>query len=96
MSTILRFLPSGQVRGIYTDEIPLRQILPGVMPQRASRVEVIPEGPHRGKFHVDFTLLAEMTGNDDYRVCLARPFDSYKEAVAAEVEWLRVNYVLGG
>lgn len=94
MTTILRFLPGGEVRGIYTDALPLRHLMPGMIPHRASRVEVIQEGKHRGRFHVDFSLLAEMTGKVEHRACLTETFDSYQEAVAAEVEWLRVNYVL--
>lgn len=91
--TELHFLPGGKVRAIFDDTA--RKVFPNLMPRRASRVEVIPEGKHKGRFHVDFTLLSEQTGRAEHAVCLARPFDSYKEAVEAEVAWLKENYVHG-
>ncbi len=65
------------------------------MPHRASRVEVIAAGKHRGRFHVDFSLLAELSGKAEHCVCLVPTFNSYQEAVAAEVAWLEENYVHG-
>ena len=96
MKNVIRFLPTGEVRGIYTDAVPLRRILPGLMPHRASRIEVVQEGRHRGRFSVDFSLLAELTGNPEHRSSLATTFDSYQEAIRAEVQWLQANYILGG
>ena len=93
MSTTIRFLPGGEVRTVYTDAVPLRKLFPGMTPRRASRIEVIEEGRHAGKFHVDFTLLAHLTGDRAHCVCLATPFESYKEANDAEVAWLTENYV---
>jgi hypothetical protein len=92
---VIHFLPGGEVRAIYTDAPPLRQLLPSAMPRRASRIEVIEEGKHRGKFHVDFSLLAAFTGQAEHAVCLAVPFESYREANDAEVAWLAQHYVKG-
>lgn len=82
------------IRGIWTDQTASGFRQNGTIPQRASRVEVIPSGPHRGKFHVDLTLLSELTGDDRFCVCLLPAFDSYADAVAAEVSWIEQNWVL--
>lgn len=95
MKTLLGvFRPDGEVRTVFSDAAApvLRRL--GAFPQRASRVEVIADGPHRGLFHVDFSLLAGITGRSDHAVCLARPFATHAEAVAAEVAWLRQNWIL--
>lgn len=89
------FLPSGETRAIWSDQVAASFRKKGIIPQRASRVEVIQDGPSRGKFHVDFSLLADATGDERYRVCLSQAFESYADAVAAEVEWLTGNWVLG-
>lgn len=91
------FRPDGTVRAVWDDQTAPSFRAAGVMPRRASRVEVIE--PHFcekkcGLFHVDFTPLAEATGDDRYRVCLAVPFYQYAAAVAAEVRWLQQNWVL--
>lgn len=57
---------------------------------------MIPDGPNRGKFHVDLTLLSEIAGNPRFAVCLTKTFDSYAEAVAAEVRFIEQNWVLEG
>lgn len=91
-----RYMPDGSVRGIWDDSTAKRERSQGSVPHRASRIEAIEEGPNAGLFHVDFTPLAEMTGRDEFRLCLARAFESYEEARRAEVEWLTHNYVLEG
>jgi hypothetical protein len=90
------FRPDGTVRAVWSDTVADSFRAAGALPQRASRVEVIPDGRHRGFFHVDFSLLADITGEPCHRVCLVRPFASYAEAVAAEVRWLELNWVVGG
>lgn len=70
--------------------------LRGAVPLRASRIEVIASGPSAGRFFVDFSLLAESEKRDDFAICLTKTFDSYTEAVATEVDWLKRNYLLGG
>lgn len=89
-----RYLPDGSTRAIWDDAVGGRERHQGVIPQRASRIEVIPDGPKRGLFHVDFTLLAEAVQDDSYRVCLVQTFENYGDANKAEVEWLRKNWVL--
>lgn len=91
-----RYLPDGSTRVIWHDTVGDRERHHGAIPQRASRIEVIPEGPQRGRFHVDFSLLAEATGDDSYRVCLVQTFERYDAANAAEVAWLEQNWVLCG
>ncbi len=85
----------GSVRGIWQDATGEQFRKNGTMPQRASRVEVIPDGPNRSKFHVDFTLLAEARNDPKLAVCLVKTFLSYKDAVAAEVAWLEQNWIIG-
>lgn len=86
----------GQTRAIWSDRSAALFRATGSRPKRASRVEVIEDGPNSGRFGVDFTLLAEATGNEKYRVCLTKAYDRYDEAVAAEVAWIRDNYLLEG
>jgi hypothetical protein len=85
--TVIRFLPGGEMRKLF--EPGDRQAYGHAVPRRASRVEVIPVGPHRGKFFVDFSLLGP-----DYQLCLAQPFDTHDEAVRAEQAWLLENWIL--
>jgi hypothetical protein len=90
------YRPDGTKRAVWSDRAAPSFRKAGVIPERASRVEVIRDGPNRGKFSVDFALLADLTKDERYRVCLARAFESYQEAVRAEVAWLEANWVLGG
>lgn len=95
MPKLLRaYRPDGSTRGVWNDQTAPASRKAGVIPQRASRVEVIPDGPNRGEFHVDLTLLAEITGDPKFQVCLTRTFQSYSEAVAAEVAFIEKNWVL--
>lgn len=55
---------------------------------------MIPDGPNRGRFHVDLSLLAEIAADPRLQVCLAQTFDSYSAAVAAEVRFIEHNWVL--
>ncbi len=96
MVTLLKaYRADGTVRAIWRDVLGpnLRHL--GFLPQRASRIEVVEEGPHRGKFHVDMTLLAELTANPEFAVCFSQTFDSHTEAVAAEVAFIEKNWMLG-
>lgn len=97
MTAVLkRYMPDGSTRSIWDDAVGDRERRAGVIPQRASRIEVVLEGPSRGLFCVDFSLLADATGKEEYRVCLAQTFKSYSEANRAEVEWLKQNFILEG
>lgn len=82
------YRPDATVRAIWSDNLGPELRRAGAFPRRASRVEVIESGPHRGKFHVDLSLMAALTGDHRFAVCLARPFESHADAVAAEVEFL--------
>jgi hypothetical protein len=84
----------GSTRGIWQDATANDFRQAGIIPERASRVEVIREGPNRSKFGVDFTLLAELTGDPKLMVCLTRAYESYSEAVSAEVAWIEQNWIL--
>lgn len=84
----------GRTRAIWSDRSAGFLRATASRPKRASRVEVIEDGPNSGKFGVDFTLLADATGDERYRVCLTRTFERYDAAVEAEVAWLRENYLM--
>jgi hypothetical protein len=94
MSLIKRYCRGGEVRLIWNDQPGLRR--EGFLPRRASRIEVIPDGPRAGLFHVDMSLLAAETGNPEHQVCLTKTFESYQDANRAEVAWLRAYWLLGG
>lgn len=97
MTRILKvYRPDGTTRAIWSDAIAASLRKHDVIPQRASRVEAITEGPHRGKFHVDLSLLASIAKNAKFEVCLTKTFESYAEAVAAEVKFIELNWVLEG
>lgn len=96
MPSLLRaYRPDASTRAIWTDAAgpTLRQ--GGSIPERASRIEVIREGPFRGFFSVDFSLLSRATGDPRYAVCLAKPFAQYGEANQAEVDWLKKRWLVG-
>lgn len=88
-----RYLPTGETRAVWDDSQAARERAQGVIPRRASRVEVVESGPNLGRFHVDFSPLAAATGDPAHLVCLPRTFGGYSEAVEAEVAWLHENYV---
>jgi hypothetical protein len=92
---VTRYMPDGSVREVWSDDQATRLRRAGFVPARASRFEAIAEGEHAGLFHVDFTPLAEVAGDDSFRVCLTRPFSLYDTARSAEVAWLEAHYVLG-
>ena len=96
MKTIKRYLLDGSTRMIWDDRLGDRERSLGVFPQRASRIEVITSGPHRGRFFVDFSPLAEVTRDTRFRQCLSQTFAGYAEANQAEVRWLLNNWVLAG
>jgi hypothetical protein len=90
-----RYLATGEARSLWHDDLAAREQRAGALPVRASRIEVVPEGPGRGRFAVDFSLLAAHTGCDRYRCCLRQTFPRYDQANAAEVAWLLEHYVRG-
>jgi hypothetical protein len=81
------YLPGGGLRKIFETRDRGRY---GAVPRRASRVEVIQEGPQRGRFFVDFSLLG-----DEYQLCLLSTFDDHDEAVTAERSWLDRHWLRG-
>lgn len=96
MTVTKRYMPDGSTRAIWDDAVGDRERQAGVIPQRASRIEVVQEGPSRGRFCVDFSLLADATGREEFRICLTQTFKSYAEANRAEVAWLKQNFILEG
>ena len=91
---IAAYRPDGSRRGIFRRESSGLFRSAGQRPARASRVEVLPNDPD-GRFHVDFGPLADLTGDERFRVCLTQLFPEYEDAVAAEVAWLEKHYVVG-
>lgn len=92
--TFKRYLPSGETRAIYADS--RRHLLREGEVDRASLINPVKEGPNKGRFYVDFSFLADATGEDRFRMCLTQTFETYDEANRVEVEWLEKNWVKEG
>jgi hypothetical protein len=86
--TLIRLLPDGSVRSIYSDTVDYRLFGPDETRQRASSVESVPAGPQRGNWFVDFSALGP-----GYELCLLQTYRKRAEALAAEVAWLRQNWL---
>jgi hypothetical protein len=71
--------PSGRVRAIYSEAIPL-DTLGRLRIVRASKVEPDPEG----RWHADLRLLLGP---------VLGPFDRRSEAIAAEIAWLEKHWL---
>lgn len=84
----LRVLPGGTLKAIWpADEtFDLRGL--GGIARRASHVEMIDSGPHRGRWHVDFSPLGL-----GYEYCLVQTFDRRADALAAEHQHLLENWL---
>jgi len=82
----------GTTRCIYDDR--LAPTLRSSDVHRASHVEPVREGPHRGNWHVDLSPLGELLGRDEFHVCLVTTFPKRADALAAEVAWLERNWIL--
>jgi hypothetical protein len=91
---IKRYLPDGSTRALWAKPHARVYRRHEVLPCRGSHVIAITDGPRRGLFMVDFSPLAEATGDDQYRVCLAQTYESHEDAVEAEHAWLVENWVL--
>ncbi len=92
----LKFSPGGKVRAIHDDNFPWEKAFGpdfAASRRRASIINTVEDGPHAGNFYVDFSHLADATGNDQYRVCLTRTFAREGDAKNAEVVWLTANYI---
>jgi hypothetical protein len=83
---LIRFLPGGGVRKLFAAVD--RQTYPGLIPQRASRVEVIQEGPLRGRFSVEFLELPGLTP-----CCLVETFEDHAAGVRAEQTYLKEQWL---
>lgn len=88
------FLPDGTRRAVWSEAVAPSFRAEGEIPHRASNVEVVEDGPNRGRFHADFTKLSELENDPSLCICLAATFASHAEAVAAEVRWLEQHWVL--
>lgn len=93
-SLLRRYLPDGSIRSLWQDDFAMLNRKQGLKPLRASRVEVIEEGPQAGRFYVDMSPLAIATNNWNYMVCLLPTHERYDAAVAAEQAWIKENWVL--
>lgn len=66
----------------------------GAVPTRASRIEVVEEGPLAGLFYTTI-LVSAITGDPGHDVSLWPPLPSYEESRRREVRWLQDNYIKG-
>jgi len=83
---MIRFLKGGGVRKLFAAE---DRSMFGAVPRRATRIEIVPEGPNRGLFYIDCSPLGP-----EYQFCLTELFEDYKAAVRREEEWLTANWIL--
>jgi len=89
-----RYLPGGDARGVFDDDLAyLHRNGPAEL-VRASRVEAVPEGKRKGEFFVDFSPIADFLHDDSKRVCLTKTFATHRAAVSSEVAWLKEQFVL--
>lgn len=88
-------IEDGVLRAIVedADEAPIVQEAVGAPVVRASSIEPIVDGEYAGWWRVDFHHLARLTGDEKFAFCLPTPFASRKEAIAAEVAWLKANFL---
>lgn len=63
------------------------------LPERASDIGIIQEGRLKGWWFVDFSRVAKMTDDPSMSVCLAHPFRSRREAIEAEIAWMKQNFL---
>ena len=93
-TSIKSYRPDGSARAIWSK--PFARVFRdhGIMPVRGSNVIAITENCNKGWFHVDFTALALITGDERFAVCLREPYETHEEAVAAEHAWLIQNWVM--
>jgi len=92
----LKFSPGGKVRAIHDDNFPWEKAFGpdfAASRRRASIINTVEDGPNAGRFYVDFSHLADATGDEKYRVCLTHTFDREGVAKEAEVVWLTANYI---
>lgn len=94
--TLKRYFPTGETRALWDDAQAGRERDGGAIPRRASHVLVVEDGPHRGRFAVDFSPLAALCDDPALAVCLPATFAAYGDAVRAEVAWLQGHWVLAG
>jgi hypothetical protein len=87
MPTTIRFVRGGGVRKLFE---PWDRTAFGAIPRRASRVEVVEEGPQKGKFFVEMSPLGP-----NFQFCLTETFDDYADAVRAEQGWLTQHWIQG-
>lgn len=88
-------IEDGVLRAIVEDgdEAPMVQEAIGAPVFRASSIEPITEGEYKGWWKVDFHHLAKETGDPRFACSLPQPFVSRKEAIAAEIAWLKTNFL---
>jgi len=84
----VRYLPDGSIRSLWHDPLADHRRAQGFVPRRASQVFAIADGPHAGRFAVDFSPLGE-----SFQFCLTETFSRYGDAVKAEQAWLHTHWV---
>lgn len=88
-------IQDGELRAIVQDDLDIPDLVAslGVLPDRASSIEIVKEGPKRGHWMVEFSPLANSLGDPFYRCCLVECFRKRSDAIAAEVVWLQENFL---
>lgn len=90
MLKTIRYYPGGGLRKIYE---PSDKRLHGLVGRRGSNIHIVdaPGKEFDGEYLVDFSALG-----DSYQFCMLKTFKIRDNAVKAELDWLRKNWILEG
>ena len=85
----------GELRAILEDHQDVPELCRdlGAFPDRASSIELVRSGRFRGYWYVDFSPLADSLADPTFNCCLVQCFRTRAEALAAEVQWLKINFL---
>lgn len=86
---------NGELRSIIEDAVdsPALYEQTGCLPERFSEIEMVREGSLVGWWYVSFERLFTITQERKYQVWLSKLFRTRKEAIDAEVEWLKEHFL---
>ncbi len=94
----LKFEKGGRVKAVWDDKLALvyerafgKEF--ASRRRRASLILTVEEGPSAGCFYADMSHLADITGEEEHRVCLWPPCRLESECKAAEVAYINARFI---